>query len=45
MLELFSFLEILKDEGVEVSLASDLELDLIRFLMFLDARRCRDKLN
>jgi hypothetical protein len=43
LLEFFGFLEVLEDKGVEVFLASNLELDLVGFLVFLDARRYREK--
>lgn len=40
MLELLNLVGILQDQGVEVSLAADLELDLAGLLVALDASSC-----
>lgn len=39
MLELLGLLGVLEDEGIEVALAADLELDLRRLLVFFDSGR------
>jgi hypothetical protein len=39
LLQLLGFVRILQDEGVEESMASDFELDLLRGLIFFYARR------
>jgi hypothetical protein len=44
LLELLGAVGVLEDEGVEVSLASDLELDVVCLLALLDARRCAELL-
>lgn len=41
LLELLGFLVVLEDEGVEVSLAADLELDLLGALVLLDPGGCK----
>ena len=40
LLELLGLLGVLQDQGVQVRLAPDLELDLVRLLVLLDPRRC-----
>lgn len=44
LLKLLGAVGVLEDEGVEVSLASDLELDVVCLLALLDARRCAELL-
>jgi hypothetical protein len=40
LLEFLGLVEVLQDEGVEVSMAPDLELDVLALLVLLDTRRC-----
>lgn len=44
LLELLGLVGVLKNQGVEVLLASDLELDVVGLLVLLDPGGCWDKL-